>query len=154
MNRSPAAADAFIEALGLSIRQEGLPRIAGRMLALFIVYGGPLSFSGLADRLQVSRGSISSNARLLRQLGLIERFALPGDRQDYYRLCQAPYGHMLEGQLRRIEERLALVDTTLAALPAGWRDSRQRLSHLRDFYAAAARATTGLMQDFTRDGSP
>ena len=55
------AIERFIEGFGLLMQQDGLPRIAGRMLALFIVEGGPFSFSELAEKLQVSRGSISTN---------------------------------------------------------------------------------------------
>jgi len=142
------AIEGFIEGLGLSVQQDGLPRIAGRMLALFIVHGGPFSFSELAERLQVSRGSVSTNARILRQLGFIERLAMPGDRQDYYRLSDEPYARLLEGYVERVRARIALVEGLRAALPPAQRDARQRLGRMRDFYSAALAATEALMQQY------
>jgi len=143
-----AAVDDFIEGLGRSVQQDGLPRIAGRMLALLIVYGGPFSFAELARRLRVSRGSISTNARMLRELGLIERVSMPGDRRDYYRMSDTPYARLLQGYLQRLHERINLVAELHRALPRNWRNSRQRLRGLQYFYRAALEATETLVNKY------
>jgi DNA-binding transcriptional regulator GbsR (MarR family) len=72
------AIEQFIERVGLIAQVDGLPRIAGRIMGLLVIYGGPFSFAEIAKRLQVSRGSISTNRRLLENLGVIERVARPG----------------------------------------------------------------------------
>lgn len=65
---------------------QGLPRMAGRILGALLVADPPeQSAEDLADTLQASRGSISTNTRLLEGPGLIERVAKPGDRKVYYR---------------------------------------------------------------------
>lgn len=143
---SPKAIEEFIERMGLSAEADGLPRIAGRMWGFFIIYGGPCSFAELAERLQVSRGSISTNARILRDLGIIERVARPGDRQDYYRLTENPYDRLLEGYVARMQQTVRNAQSTLSELPEGWPDTARRLNEMQHFYTVAARTTEGLIE--------
>ena len=64
----------FIEKIGVIAQSEGLPRIAGRVLAMLLYDGEKVSFGQLADALQVSRGSISSGVRMLESQQLIESY--------------------------------------------------------------------------------
>ena len=125
----------FIEQQGLSSQGDGLPRIAGRMLGLLIFDGRPYSFGDLATELQVSRGSVSTNARLLEALGAIERVTRPGDRQDYFQLSEDPYSRILDGALERAEKRRHGIEKSRAALPvAGNAGPRKRLQEYESFY--------------------
>lgn len=142
-----AAIEQFIEQMGLSSEMDGWPRIAGRMWGFFIVYGGPISFAELAQRLKVSRGSISTNARLLRELGIIDRVSVPGDRQDYYQLAEQPYSRLLKGYLDRMRNTLTRVERLQAALPGDWHDSLQRLGEMRHFQDVAVRTTEKLIEE-------
>lgn len=126
----------FVERMGLVAQADGLPRIAGRILALLVVHGGPFGFSELAARLKVSRASISTNTRLLESIGIIERTTAPGDRQDYFRLRPKPYARMLRGYVERMRRARELVESTQAALPAGFSDAQERLGELDAFYEA------------------
>ena len=139
------AAQTFVESMGLSAQADGLPRIAGRMWGFFILYGGPVSFADLAAKLQVSRGSISTNARILRDLGFIERVARPGDRQDYYRLADEPYDRLLQGYVERMRKTGAEVERAQRALSPGWENAQKRLAEMREFYHAAADTTEALV---------
>ena len=132
----PAAVD-FIERMGLNAQADGMPRIAGRIMGLMVLDGGPLAFGELAERLQVSRGSISTNVRLLEGMGVIERVAKPGDRSDYFRLADEPYRALIAGVRERAvrgeraarEARDALGD----AIDEG---AARRLGKLSAFYGA------------------
>ena len=70
----------FIDQMGTHMETEGLPRIAGRLFGLMILELEPISFGDLAHRLGVSRGSISTNSRLIEAKGLIERVSMEGER--------------------------------------------------------------------------
>ncbi len=72
-----AAIQHFVERMGLMLEEDGMPRIAGRMFGYLLVHEGPFSLDELAERLQVSKASISTNARLLEQLGMLERISAP-----------------------------------------------------------------------------
>lgn len=125
----------FIEQMGLISQGDGLPRIAGRLMGLMIFDGRAFSFSELASELQVSRGSVSTNARILEQIGIIERVAKPGDRQDYFQLADEPYVNILTGALSRSRKARESVLKTANALPKrGHTDVKSRLSQLEQFY--------------------
>lgn len=144
---SHQAADAFIERMGLSAEADGLPRIAGRMWGFFIIHGGPCSFAELAERLQVSRGSISTNARILRDLGILERVAKAGDRQDYYQLSNEPYTRMLEGYAARMRDTVHSAHQAASDLPTEWIEAKQRLADMQVFYTSAVTTTEQLINE-------
>jgi DNA-binding transcriptional regulator GbsR (MarR family) len=102
----------FIEDIGLFFEQMGIPRMAGRILGALLISDPPAqSITDLALRLNASKSSISIMARLLIEVGLIERVASPVPRRDYYRF--KPGGWILYMQqwfalmsgLHRITER-------------------------------------------------
>lgn len=144
-NLSTEAASEFIENMGLTTEADGLPRIAGRMWGFFIVYDGPVSFAELAERLQVSRGSISTNARILRDLGIIERVGRPGDRQDYYQLAQHPYDSLLLGYIARMKNSVRNVEKAQRSLTGDWSSAQRRLDEMKQFYSSAITATEQLV---------
>ena len=55
----------FIERMGVALDSDGLPRIAGRIFGLLLVSEDARSLDDLAAELRVSKGSVSTNARLL-----------------------------------------------------------------------------------------
>ena len=124
----------FIEQKGMEYQAEGMPRIAGKIVGLLIIEDGPFSFSKLAESLQVSRGSISTNTRLLENLGLIERISLPGKRGDYFQLSATPYRSMLKGINARLQRALANATQTRAQLPEELGSVQKRLAALERFY--------------------
>jgi DNA-binding transcriptional regulator GbsR (MarR family) len=106
----------FIEKIGMVIQMEGMPRIAGRMFGLLVFDGTEISFTDLATQLQVSRGSVSSNAKFLEERGLIKRFSKSGERQDYFQLADNPYATMISGVVRRMERAKNEINETLTSL--------------------------------------
>lgn len=133
-----AAEERFIEAMGLAHEEDRLPRIAGRLVGLLILSPDPVRFDHLAERLRVSRASISTNTRLLENMGVIQRVTRPGDRRDYFRLNEEP------GLLLRIADRYrarqASAEEMKQALPpdAGGAVVFERLERLIRFYAILA----------------
>lgn len=107
----------FIEKIGLITQGEGLPRIAGRLFGMLIFDGNAVSFSDLANGLDVSRGSVSSGIRLLEERGLVRRVSKPGDRQDFFELAPDPYISMLEGFQKRTQTAIEEIARTIEALP-------------------------------------
>jgi len=92
----------FIENMGLHYQEYGLPRIAGRIVGLLLVTLRPISSEEMADALQVSRSSISTNLRTLIMAELIEKVSLPGDRVDYYVLGAETWQKSLEMRLAAV----------------------------------------------------
>jgi len=131
----------FVETLGIIFQNEGLPRIAGRLLGFLIVTDGSRSFSDLVDALQVSKGSVSTNTRLLENLGAIERTSKPGDRQDYFRLAHAPYEQLLERSIERAGRARETLQRESQRFPKSAVQTKQRISDLIFFYDVVVSAT-------------
>lgn len=113
------AVEQFVERMGLFFEDDGHPRIAGRMFAFLLLSPEPCSLDNLAEQLQVSKASVSTNARLLEAWGAVERVARPGDRRDYYQTAEDIHVRMLERRLERIQSMRELVQ-----------DGRQAISGL------------------------
>jgi DNA-binding transcriptional regulator GbsR (MarR family) len=96
----------FIEMMGRHMEQEGMPRIAGRLMAALMLNAEPSSLDDLTEQLQVSKASISSNARLLENYGIAERTSLAGDRRDFYCISDNMVERFL---LRQIERNRAML---------------------------------------------
>ena len=126
--------DHFIEQMGMVFEADSLPRIAGHIFGLMILDGGPLSLQDLTERLEISRASASTNARLLEAMGALERGGKRGDRQAFYRLGANPFARMMQGWVQRMTKAKHLVATTRAGLPESQKGPRQRLGELDDFY--------------------
>lgn len=144
----------FIERMGLSAQSDGLPRIAGRLFGFFIMEGGVHSFSEIAERLMVSRGSVSTNARILESLGILERITRPGDRQDYFQLSEDPYGKLLQGYVVRMRQNLDIVQRTTNKLSASNKNTHKRLQDMDRFYSTAIDNTLTILDSWTTSGKP
>ena len=133
-NDSDQTIEDFVERLGLVTQADGLPRIAGRIMGLMVIHGGPFSFTDLAEKLQISRASVSTNTRLLESLGVIERTTIPGERQDYFKIRPHPYSPLMQGYVERMRRARDMVGGTQNELPAEFDDAHERLQELNEFY--------------------
>ena len=125
----------FIEGMGLVLEADGLPRIAGRIFGLLLVSEDALSLDDLACRLRVSKGSVSTNARLLEQRGTLERICRPADRRDYYRVPRDLFSHTMAQRLARWERFHQAIGAARTSLPI---QSREVLDRLEEYEAASA----------------
>lgn len=145
------AVEEFIERMGLIAEGDGLPRIAGRIMGLMIIDGGPLSFTELAEQLAVSRGSISTNTRFLEHLGVIERVARRGERQDYFQLATAPYVRLLQGSVDRAMKAHEVVAQARDQLSMTDEGTKRRLDELGAFYEELGNSFRDLAKRFSRE---
>jgi len=137
----------FIEGMGLILQSDGMPRIAGRLMGLFVLHGGPFSFTELAERLEISRGSVSTNTRLLEDLGVIERIALKGERQDYFRLAADPYAQIVERKRARSIRAQETILRNAETLSDIGPDGLGRVGELANFFGVLADATDRALDD-------
>jgi DNA-binding transcriptional regulator GbsR (MarR family) len=124
----------FVEKLGLCGEEDGLPRIAGRLIGFLMMQERAHSLEELAETLQVSKGSVSTNARLLEDRGILVRAGAPGDRRDYYEIAPAHFERFIQTARRKCQRFLDLVEETLLVVPVEERVPRRRLREARLFY--------------------
>jgi DNA-binding transcriptional regulator GbsR (MarR family) len=77
----------FIDHIGEKAERFGLPKIAGLMEGLLLLTDGRLSLDEMADRLEVSKASVSTNIRLLERWKVVRRVFNRGDRKNYYEIA-------------------------------------------------------------------
>ena len=62
----------------------GLPKSLGEIYGLLFATPQPLAFQEIADRLRLSKGSVSQGLRFLRSVGAIKPVIIPGDRREFF----------------------------------------------------------------------
>lgn len=149
------ASQRFIERMGLNFSDEGVPRIAGKLLALLLLSTTPRSLDDLARSLQVSKASISTNARLLQQWGAIDRVSLPGDRRDYYQIAEDGITRLLRIQIDRIRRMQETIDEARNDLDLDAAEVvRRRLDRIHTFQAEMLDIFHSLFDRWSSDDAP
>jgi DNA-binding transcriptional regulator GbsR (MarR family) len=132
----------FIERMGLALESDGLPRIAGRIFGLLLVSEDARSLDDLACELRVSKGSVSTNARLLEQRGVLERMSRPADRRDYYRVPPDLFSHTMAQRLARWQRFHEAIGAARTSLPIQSREVLERLEEFEEAYAFMSQVIT------------
>lgn len=136
MSSRPEAERQFVEDVGLYLENSGLPRMAGRLLGWLMICDPPEQSSAqLVDALGASKGSISTNTRLLLQSDLIEKVAIPGEREFYFRVRPHSWDQLMENRIAAIRRFRDLCEQGLVVLEGESEARRERLEALRDFYS-------------------
>lgn len=146
----------FVERMGLMCEKDGMPRGAGRLFGLLLAEGGPFSLDEIATRLQASKASVSTNARLLEGMGMVERVNTLGDRRDFYRARCDPWESMLQVAQSRWREMLAVFSEAAAGLSPENEGGRRRLRDAERFHRLLLDECDGVLRHWreVRDGDP
>lgn len=125
----------YTDRMGQHFETEALPRIAGRIFGLLLVSEGPVTLNALAEALEVSKGSVSTDARLLVRLGVAQRITLPGDRRDYYRVAPDLFARSIAERLAHWQRFSGLVGDARRNLPIKSAAVNARLAEFENGYA-------------------
>jgi DNA-binding transcriptional regulator GbsR (MarR family) len=138
----------YLEEVGVVFEQTGLPRMAGRVFGWLLISDPPYQSSAeLVEVLMASKGSISTTTRFLIQMGLVERFIVPGVRHDYFRLKQdalrRTIRHGLEDEIKMFRQ---LAEKGLVLMGKEPSTRRQWLEEMRDRYIFLEQEFPALME--------
>jgi predicted transcriptional regulator len=126
----------FADKLGRFFEKYGLPRMAGRVMGFLVTCASAeQTFDDIVDAVSASRSSVSVATQLLLRLELIERFGVPDERRDRYRIREEAWTTMLRQDIASALELKELAESGLAALKGAPRGQTTRLRAMRDFYA-------------------
>ena len=142
----------FTERMAVNLAADGYPRIAGRIYGLLLLSPDGLSLDDLTDDLGVSKASASTNARLLEQRGVVERYHHPSDRRDYYRVYVDHFERTMSQRLERWQRATeALREARTAA-----RDPvvLERLEMYEQRYGELSTAWRGVLSRWAADRRP
>ena len=77
----------WIDHIGERSEKFGFSRIAGQLEGLLFLSGRPLSLDEMADRLEVSKASVSTNIRFLERLKVVHKVYHRGERKNFYEIA-------------------------------------------------------------------
>lgn len=142
----------FVEDMGIVMEADGRPRIAGLILGWLLICEPPYqSFNDLVEALGVSKGSVSSMTRQLIEAGMIERYAVRGDRQTHYRIAPDAWVRVLQRQARALQQVAETAERGLAIVNERRPEAdHSRLREMRDLNLIAARRMPTLIEEFER----
>ena len=129
------AALRFIEDTALLYEKAGHPRMAGRIVAWLMICDPQYQTAGqIATALSASKASVSTNIRLFVDFGIVERFTMPGDRRDQYRLLPIMWPRAMERSLPLLVAFREVADRGLKLVEGHPEECRVRVREMRDFY--------------------
>lgn len=93
-------------------------RSAGRILGWLMICDPPhRSAAELADQLQISSGSVSTQTSTLERLGFLDRITFPGDRASYYQLKPNVWVDLMMTEEARIDQMRRLATAAREVMP-------------------------------------
>ncbi len=126
----------FTEDMGLFFEQLGLPRMAGRVLGELLICDPPAqSLNDLCEALQVSKSAVSTMARLLVNIGLIEQVASPVPRRDFFRFRSGGWFTFIRQRMEILAALHGITERGLEILAAKKGTGRERLAEAHDMFA-------------------
>ncbi len=146
----------FIDVSGEIAERYGLTRVAGALKGLLLLSRQPVSLDEMAERLEVSKASISTNIRVLERFKVVRRVFNRGDRKNYYELRGEDLWEIeteviktvMQDELSSLASLLKKLRTDLNSAEEGDPDETKFLSRRLeeiDDYLDAARHVLGLL---------
>ncbi len=137
----------FVEEFGIFFEQQGLPRMAGRILGWLLISDPPhQTTSELSEALLASKGSISTTTRLLIRIGMIERISLPGQRRDCFHIKPGAWHQLTKETMSQTTAARQLVERGLELMKDKPRLNRQALEEMHAIYSFFERELPPLLE--------
>ncbi|RME65683.1 MAG: MarR family transcriptional regulator [Caldilineae bacterium] len=146
----------YVEDFGLFAEQIGMTRMAGRILAWLLICDPPhQTLNELTEALQASKSAVSTTARMLATFGMLERFSVPGERRDYYRLAPDLWVGALDRANQQFQGFRKMAERGLALLDGEPPERRQRLEEMYALYAFIEREYPQILEHWRQGrGAP
>jgi DNA-binding MarR family transcriptional regulator len=122
------------ERLALTLTKGGMQRMTARVMsALLFAEQETVTAGELADRLQISPGTVSTAIKTLIMVGLIERVPAPGSRREHYRFRDDAWQILMSSQNETVT---VMREAAQHGIDVAGEDSiaGRRLVEMRDFY--------------------
>jgi DNA-binding transcriptional regulator GbsR (MarR family) len=97
------AREHFIQGLSRISQFWGFPRAMGAVYGAIYLSPTPLGLDDLVKQVGVSKGSVSTNVRLLERLGMVRKHIELGSRRDFY-TAETDFWEIIKGILREREK--------------------------------------------------
>lgn len=139
-----------IEETGVFFEKFGMTRMAGRIFGyLSVTDKKHVSFEELSQVLKASKSSISTNVKMLTQVGFIKPITLTGERKTYYHLTpDMDWGIFLGIRIQAMNEFRKLLEKAYGLRVNKNDNTSEWLSESIDFYAWLSERFNALMKEW------
>ncbi len=103
MNQLDEARQHFIQGMSRISHFWGFPKAMGAIYGAIYLSEQPLSLDAIVTQVGVTKGSVSTNVRMLERLNMVHKKLLLGDRKDYY-VAETDFWKIMRGVLREREQ--------------------------------------------------
>lgn len=135
----------YIEDVALFFEELGLPRIAGRIVGHLLVCDPPhRTAAQLIRELRASKASVSQMTRYLIQAGLLERFAVRGERATLFRITDDGFEALFGREITTLTAFGDIAERGIGLV--GPDEGADRLRKLRAFFRFFEEATPELLE--------
>lgn len=149
----------FIDTIGEISQYCGFTRVTGLLKGLLLLSREPISLDDMAERLEVSKASVSTNVAILERWKMVRRVFNRGDRKNYYQLRGDLWEieteiatTLVKDELERFSDNLARWKKDLAEAEGGKPEDRafleRRLNEIEEYLDAMKH----LLRILTREG--
>jgi DNA-binding transcriptional regulator GbsR (MarR family) len=121
--------------MGQTFEADGFTRIGGRLFGHLLLADRPLSLDQIAEALQVSKASVSTDARRMLEKGVLVRSGKPGDRRDYWEVAPDFFASLMQHRVERWRRLNVLIGELKSRSPNPAASVRARLRYMEDVYA-------------------
>jgi DNA-binding transcriptional regulator GbsR (MarR family) len=133
-----AVNESTIAGLGRLVRFFGFSEVMGRLYGVLLLNPEPLSLDDLADRLQISKGSVSMNVRDLERWGMASEVWVKGERKKYYQaesdLWQVIRNVLGGREQREVQQALHVLSESIEKLQSAEHELTPEEQELAQFY--------------------
>jgi Predicted transcriptional regulators len=140
----------FVDRLGRYYENYGIPRIGGRIIGLVLASERPVTAEEIAALLDVSRGSVSTNLKLLQAYGFLEADASSSGRADAYTLSPRAWENAIRARIEGFRDLKALAQQGLAA--AKNEAARGKIGGLASWADAQIAGHEAALKEWTKKG--
>jgi DNA-binding transcriptional regulator GbsR (MarR family) len=132
----------LIHVIGEKAEKFGFSRIAGQLEGLLLFTNQPMSLDEMAERLEVSKGSVSTNIRLLERWKVVRKVYHKGARKNFYEIRGNIWdieteimSTIVKDEIERVKSLMSNCETDLNEIQGTTKEENDEISFLKQRFS-------------------
>ena len=132
----------LIHVIGEKAEKFGFSRIAGQLEGLLLFTNQPMSLDEMAERLEVSKGSVSTNIRLLERWKVVRKVYHKGARKNFYEIRGNIWdieteimSTVVKDEIERVKSLMSNSETDLNAIRGTTEEENEEIAFLQQRFS-------------------
>lgn len=132
----------LIHVIGEKAEKFGFSRIAGQLEGLLLFTNQPMSLDEMAERLEVSKGSVSTNIRLLERWKVVRKVYHKGARKNFYEIRGNIWdieteimSTIVKDEIERVKSLMSNCETDLNAVHGTTEEENEEIAFLKQRFS-------------------